>query len=255
MHASARKHSHLASQKHARAAALMHPPPRLVYQGSQGYMGAVPKHTRACQRPYRWSSGTFVDICARTARGSRRLATWPRGRTAGWPRTDWACTLFSPAPSPRPRPVQPWATPCESSGEERAGLAHSRIAVPQHAGNVLAEPVGTRLSREPRADHRVHQAGQGAGRNAPGRPRAGDSVSGDEGGVACCSTLSVFCLQRIRSEPGGNAAALVCTALTASPLQCFDHFLEGDTVLHSWEVLCELLRHVESRGIMCDVGM
>jgi hypothetical protein len=37
--------------------------------------------------------------------------------------------------------------------------------------------------------------------------------------------------------------------------QCFDHFLEGDTELHSWEVLCELLKNKEARGIMCDVGM
>lgn len=36
---------------------------------------------------------------------------------------------------------------------------------------------------------------------------------------------------------------------------CFDHFLEGDTVLHSWEVLCQLLTSKETRGILCDVGM
>ncbi|UZJ54145.1 hypothetical protein CBS101457_003465 [Exobasidium rhododendri] len=36
---------------------------------------------------------------------------------------------------------------------------------------------------------------------------------------------------------------------------CFDHFLEGDTVLHSWEVLCELLKDKATYGILCDVGM
>ncbi|KAF8518931.1 hypothetical protein BU17DRAFT_75991 [Hysterangium stoloniferum] len=36
---------------------------------------------------------------------------------------------------------------------------------------------------------------------------------------------------------------------------CFDHFLEGDTVLHSWQVLARLLAAEEIMGIMCDVGM
>jgi NAD+ synthase (glutamine-hydrolysing) len=36
---------------------------------------------------------------------------------------------------------------------------------------------------------------------------------------------------------------------------CLDHFLEGDTVLHSWEVLAKLLSNKEAMGILCDVGM
>ncbi|ORX33566.1 hypothetical protein BD324DRAFT_639339 [Kockovaella imperatae] len=36
---------------------------------------------------------------------------------------------------------------------------------------------------------------------------------------------------------------------------CLDHFLEGDTVLHSWEVLCELLQSETTKDIVCDVGM
>ncbi|KAF5331469.1 hypothetical protein D9758_015504 [Tetrapyrgos nigripes] len=36
---------------------------------------------------------------------------------------------------------------------------------------------------------------------------------------------------------------------------CLDHFLEGDTVLHSWEVLAKILASEEAMGIVCDIGM
>ncbi|KAJ7155494.1 hypothetical protein C8R43DRAFT_1000118 [Mycena crocata] len=36
---------------------------------------------------------------------------------------------------------------------------------------------------------------------------------------------------------------------------CLDHFLEGDTVLHSWEVLAKILASDEAQGIVCDIGM
>ncbi|KAF8647718.1 hypothetical protein AX16_006554 [Volvariella volvacea WC 439] len=36
---------------------------------------------------------------------------------------------------------------------------------------------------------------------------------------------------------------------------CYDHFLEGDTVLHSWEVLAKILASEEAIGIVCDIGM
>ena len=36
---------------------------------------------------------------------------------------------------------------------------------------------------------------------------------------------------------------------------CQDHFHEGDTLLHSWEALVELLRSPVCRGILVDVGM
>ncbi|TFK71373.1 glutamine-dependent NAD(+) synthetase with GAT domain-containing protein [Pluteus cervinus] len=36
---------------------------------------------------------------------------------------------------------------------------------------------------------------------------------------------------------------------------CYDHFLEGDTVLHSWEVLAKILSSEETQGIVCDIGM
>jgi len=36
---------------------------------------------------------------------------------------------------------------------------------------------------------------------------------------------------------------------------CEDHFLESDTLLHSWQVLETLLEHPECQGILIDVGM
>lgn len=36
---------------------------------------------------------------------------------------------------------------------------------------------------------------------------------------------------------------------------CADHFQESDTLLHSWQVLAELLQAKETQDIVCDVGM
>ncbi|TPX50418.1 NAD+ synthase (glutamine-hydrolysing) [Synchytrium endobioticum] len=36
---------------------------------------------------------------------------------------------------------------------------------------------------------------------------------------------------------------------------CNDHFHEGDTYLHSWEVLAKLLDHPICQDILCDIGM
>jgi NAD+ synthase (glutamine-hydrolysing) len=36
---------------------------------------------------------------------------------------------------------------------------------------------------------------------------------------------------------------------------CGDHFLEYDTVIHSWEVLAELLKSPVTKGLIMDVGM
>ena len=36
---------------------------------------------------------------------------------------------------------------------------------------------------------------------------------------------------------------------------CEDHFLEGDTFLHSWECLAEILRGDLTADILCDIGM
>lgn len=36
---------------------------------------------------------------------------------------------------------------------------------------------------------------------------------------------------------------------------CEDHFLENDTITHSWEVLGELMKSVETENMICDFGM
>ncbi|KAG8884093.1 glutamine-dependent NAD(+) synthetase [Tulasnella sp. 332] len=36
---------------------------------------------------------------------------------------------------------------------------------------------------------------------------------------------------------------------------CLDHFIEGDTILHSWEILGNILENEAARNIVCDVGM
>ncbi|TGZ84253.1 glutamine-dependent NAD(+) synthetase with GAT domain-containing protein [Ascodesmis nigricans] len=36
---------------------------------------------------------------------------------------------------------------------------------------------------------------------------------------------------------------------------CLDHFLEGDTYLHSWEMLARILEHPDCQDILLDIGM
>ncbi|OBT94324.2 glutamine-dependent NAD(+) synthetase [Pseudogymnoascus verrucosus] len=36
---------------------------------------------------------------------------------------------------------------------------------------------------------------------------------------------------------------------------CLDHFLEDDTILHSWECLSEIIEHPDCQNILLDVGM
>lgn len=36
---------------------------------------------------------------------------------------------------------------------------------------------------------------------------------------------------------------------------CADHFLENDTIHHSFEVLAELMNATETQNLICDVGM
>jgi len=43
--------------------------------------------------------------------------------------------------------------------------------------------------------------------------------------------------------------------VSASGYGCSDHFLESDTLLHSFQVLAELLTSSVCTDIICDVGM
>lgn len=58
---------------------------------------------------------------------------------------------------------------------------------------------------------------------------------------------------RIAKERG--ATLRVGPELEIPGYGCLDHFLEGDTCLHSWEVLAKILTSEEAQGIVCDVGM
>lgn len=46
----------------------------------------------------------------------------------------------------------------------------------------------------------------------------------------------------------------ICT-VSHSGFGCADHFHESDTLLHSFQVLKELLESPVTEGIICDVGM
>lgn len=50
-----------------------------------------------------------------------------------------------------------------------------------------------------------------------------------------------------------NVVVLICDVF--SGYSCEDHFLESDTLLHSWEVLLELLISPVCKDIIVDVGM
>ncbi|GAA99384.1 uncharacterized protein L969DRAFT_93843 [Mixia osmundae IAM 14324] len=62
-------------------------------------------------------------------------------------------------------------------------------------------------------------------------------------------------LESIRLAKERGAKLRVGPELEITGYGCFDHFLEGDTVLHSWQVLAKLLSDPATRDILCDVGM
>ncbi|KAL5531433.1 QNS1 [Sanghuangporus baumii] len=62
-------------------------------------------------------------------------------------------------------------------------------------------------------------------------------------------------LQSIRIAKERGATLRVGPELEIPGYGCLDHFLEGDTVLHSWEILAKLLQSEIATDILCDVGM
>ncbi|KAG8954811.1 glutamine-dependent NAD(+) synthetase [Tulasnella sp. 419] len=58
---------------------------------------------------------------------------------------------------------------------------------------------------------------------------------------------------RIAKERG--ATLRVGPELEIPGYGCLDHFLEGDIVLHSWEILGQILENEIVQNIVCDVGM
>ncbi|CBQ73960.1 probable QNS1-Glutamine-dependent NAD Synthetase [Sporisorium reilianum SRZ2] len=62
-------------------------------------------------------------------------------------------------------------------------------------------------------------------------------------------------LESIRLAKQAGSRLRVGPELEIPGYGCFDHFLEPDTVLHSWQVLAEILASNATHGILCDVGM
>ncbi|THH05396.1 hypothetical protein EW145_g4824 [Phellinidium pouzarii] len=62
-------------------------------------------------------------------------------------------------------------------------------------------------------------------------------------------------LQSIRVAKERGATLRVGPELEIPGYGCLDHFLEGDTTLHSWEILAKLLQSGVTLDILCDVGM
>ncbi|KAJ3551159.1 hypothetical protein NM688_g4877 [Phlebia brevispora] len=62
-------------------------------------------------------------------------------------------------------------------------------------------------------------------------------------------------LESIRIAKSRGATMRVGPELEITGYGCLDHFLEGDTCLHSWEVLAKILDSEEVKGMLCDIGM
>nr|CAG8545687.1 9640_t:CDS:10 [Entrophospora candida] len=62
-------------------------------------------------------------------------------------------------------------------------------------------------------------------------------------------------LESIRIAKEHGARLRVGPELEITGYGCYDHFLEGDTYLHSWEILAKILVHEYSQNILLDIGM
>ncbi|KAF7972744.1 hypothetical protein HWV62_17102 [Athelia sp. TMB] len=62
-------------------------------------------------------------------------------------------------------------------------------------------------------------------------------------------------LESIKIAKERGATLRVGPELEIPGYGCLDHFLEGDTVLHSWEVLAKILSSEATMDIVCDIGM
>ncbi|CAH1250576.1 NADSYN1 [Branchiostoma lanceolatum] len=62
-------------------------------------------------------------------------------------------------------------------------------------------------------------------------------------------------LESIEIAKKKNAAYRLGSELEICGYGCYDHFYEGDTLLHSFEVLAMLLQSPVTQDIICDVGM
>lgn len=61
--------------------------------------------------------------------------------------------------------------------------------------------------------------------------------------------------ESIRQAKAKGARLRVGPELEVCGYGCFDHYMEGDTILHSWEVLAKILNSDATEDIVCDIGM
>jgi NAD+ synthase (glutamine-hydrolysing) len=63
-------------------------------------------------------------------------------------------------------------------------------------------------------------------------------------------------IKSIRMAKAKGASYRLGPELEVCGYSCEDHFLEPDTVTHSWQVLAEILQDKElTQDILCDIGM
>ncbi|RGB23910.1 glutamine-dependent NAD synthetase with GAT domain-containing protein [Rhizophagus diaphanus] len=62
-------------------------------------------------------------------------------------------------------------------------------------------------------------------------------------------------LESIRIAKEQGATLRVGPELEITGYGCLDHFLEGDTYLHSWEMMGKILQFDEAKNILLDIGM
>ncbi|KAI5838087.1 hypothetical protein DFP73DRAFT_565719 [Morchella snyderi] len=62
-------------------------------------------------------------------------------------------------------------------------------------------------------------------------------------------------IESIRLSKKAGASLRVGPELEVTGYGCLDHFLEGDTYLHSWEMLVKIISHADCQDILLDIGM
>ena len=67
--------------------------------------------------------------------------------------------------------------------------------------------------------------------------------------------MSIYIVREITAYMYHALCVCMCVCVCDSGYGCSDHFLESDTLLHSFQVLAELLSSPVCTDIICDVGM
>ena len=62
-------------------------------------------------------------------------------------------------------------------------------------------------------------------------------------------------IESIRQAKSAGATLRVGPELEITGYGCLDHFLEGDTFFHSWEMLARIITHKDCQDILLDIGM